>query len=158
MSSFKAISNVHTYDIVGMSPASSSKKSFFISNIFCLLGLKQPFNIQRRSLDVLNARLHQREQGQRVIGKNVENILESLTTLVESRGKVNGPPTNQQVALLCIKTLAKNYSGNEQVVKEMKNVCSRLSAQAVLDSFKEEPVVGAGIICLSEILQCLQSL
>ena len=53
------------------------------------------------------------------------------------------------------KTLAKNYSGNEQVVKEMKNVCSRLSAQAVLDSFKEEPVVGAGIICLSEILQCL---
>ena len=123
--------------------------SCFVPILAQLIGLQQPSNIQRKALEVLNAKLNQHDQ----VYSNLEDILEALTILIVGRSE-GVSAINQQIALLCVKTIAKNAS-NDQMVEKMKSICPRISAKPVLESFKEDPVIGAGILCITEVLQCL---
>ena len=125
--------------------------SCFVPILAQLIGLQQPSNIQRKALEVLNAKLNQHDQ----VYSNLEDILEALTVLIVKRSGGEVSAINQQIALLCVKTIAKNAASDEHIVEKMKEVCPRISAKAVLDTFTEDPVIGAGILCLTEVLQCL---
>ena len=125
--------------------------TYFAAILAKLISLRQPSNIQRKALEVLNARLNQQEQ---IYEDDLDEILEALTTLIENKNK-NVSAVNQQIALLCMKTLAKALTANNQDSEKMMEVCTRISAQTVLESFKQDPVIGAGILCITHVLECL---
>ena len=136
----------HCYEKVFEAVLAVVPMTFFSPILAQLISLNQPSTIQRKALEVLNARLNQEQQ----INNDLAEILEALTTLIESP-KVS--PVNQQIALICLKTLAKNCPSVDD--NKMMEVCARISAQSVLESFQEEPVMGAGILCLTHLLECL---
>ena len=125
--------------------------TYFTPILAKLISLKQPSNIQRKALEVLNARLNQHEQ----IYDDLDEILEALTSLIENKNK-DVSAVNQQIALLCMKALAKTLNpDNQDCAEKMMEVCTRISTQAVLESFTQDPVIGAGILCITHVLECL---
>ena len=64
---------------------------------------------------------------------------------------------NQQLALMCIKSMAKLVSNepSSPLIAEMKDLCSKLASKSFLKSLKLEPVIAAAMLCISELLSCL---
>ena len=120
-----------------------------------LLQPKQPHHVQRKALEVLNARFTQKDSGSNELeNSTLPQVLKALTDLASAESNVN--EINQQLALICLKTLAKHTQAASPILlNELKAVGSRLSNKTFLKSLKSEPVVASAMLCVSEVLCAL---
>ena len=130
--------------------------STFVKVLVNLLKLDQPKNVQRKALEVLNARLSQHQDSEDNFLQNVElpSVIGNLATQT-----LNGSgDVNQQLALMCVKSLAKvpnMATSSPSSMSQMKNLCSEMVKKSFFNSLRQGPVIAAALICLVELFTCL---
>ena len=119
-----------------------------------LMSKGQPSNIQRKALEVLNTRFSQADQQTEILvgESDLTDVVQALSNLALSGDNA----VNQQLALMCIKHLAKLSSDlSNPLSSALKELVPKLANPSFLDSPKPEPVVAAALLCITELLQSL---
>ena len=129
--------------------------STFVKVLVNLLKLDQPKNVQRKALEVLNARLSQQQDDDNFLqNEELPSVIGNLAIQT-----LNGSgDVNQQLALMCVKSLAKvpnMATSSPSSLTQMKNLCSEMVKKSFFNSLKQGPVIAAALICLVELFTCL---
>lgn len=127
--------------------------SVFVQMLANLLAPKQTANIKRKALEVFNARLVRHDGDSNLLDDpNLPSLMEPLSDLaLDNKGG-----HNQQLALLCIRSLAKALQACPSLmVQNLKTLCSKLATKDFLNSLDVGAVIAATLLCLTELFNIL---
>ena len=133
----------------------------FVKMLANLLAFEQPKNVQRKALEVLNARLSQQQQESSLeeflINDQLPLVLEKLSLLsLNDSGDVI-----QQLALMCVKSLAKisthqsTDDDNTIILQHMQKLAKSIVKKTFFNSLKQGPVIASALLCIVELFNCL---
>ena len=128
----------------------------FVKMLANLLAFEQPKNVQRKALEVLNARLSQQQESnleEFLKNDRLPLVLEKLSLLsLNDSGDVI-----QQLALMCVKSLAKisHLSSTDAILQHMQNLAKSIVKKSFFNSLKQGPVIASALLCIVELFNCL---
>ena len=129
----------------------------FVKMLANLLAFEQPKNVQRKALEVLNARLSQQQESgleEFLISDQLPLVLEKLSLLsLNDSGDVV-----QQLALMCVKSFAKistHQSSDNTIMEHMQKLAKNIVKKSFFNSLKQGPVIASALLCIVELFNCL---